>query len=279
MFNFSSENSGLTIIRMAIMKWILISYVAAVSAIATAADVDELWRYNDTDIKPLGIGPGWITAAQFDLSKGDNCPSALERISINGKPMCRIPGDSPGCVSIVYGLHALLYNKTMGMVRGYQKGTTDGFQASQPTHHGAGINDAYVDGVSITILQGAYRRHLWTYAAGQTRTGNYPEFNCPCSTTPGPSPPSFVGENYYCSSGAPNVAIQNYYYTNTPLWQGTECTDSKDNCCANVGLPWFYREFPPMTGNMEIRICNSQAFGDESVLIDKLTVLVSEYQQ
>ena len=144
MFNLSSEVSS----RKGKMKWILVSYV--VSVIAT---VDAFSKYNDTDIQALGIGPGWITVAKFDLSKGDNCPYGLQKVTINNKPMCRGPSDSPGCTSVVYGLHGLCYNKTYGMVRGYQKGTIDGFQASQPDHYNAGINEAYVDGVSITIEQ------------------------------------------------------------------------------------------------------------------------------
>lgn len=260
------------------MKWILVSYV--VSVIATAATVDAFSKYNDTDdIKALGIGPGWVTAAKFDLSAGDNCPYGLQKVTVGGKPMCRAQINGAGCASVVYGIHGIYYNKTYGMVRGYQKGTTDGFQASQPDHNNAGINEAYVDGVSITIEQTvgqtAYRRHVWTYAAGLTSEGNFPDFNCPCSVTSGPKPPSFVGENYYCSSGATTSASKNHYYTD-PLWQGTGCTNFKDNCCADIGLPWFYREFPPTSGHMEVRICSSQTFYDEAVLIDKLWLLIYE---
>ena len=31
--------------------------------------------------------------------------------------------------------------------------------------------------------------------------GNYPDYNCPCAATPGPDPPAFVGDYYYCESG------------------------------------------------------------------------------
>ena len=271
MFNLSSEVFS----RKGKMKWILVSYV--VSVIAT---VDAFSKYNDTDIQALGIGPGWITIAKFDLSKGDDCPKEWQKVTINGKPMCRGKDDYPGCTSFLYDTNGLCYNKTYGMVRGYQKGTTDGFQASQPNHHNAGINEAYVDGVSITIKQTigqeTYRRHVWTYAAGLTSEGNFPEFNCPCSVTSGPKPPPFVGENYYCSSGAITSASKSTYYTSDPLWQGTGCTNFKDNCCADIGLPWFYREFPAIIGDIEVRICNSQNFYDEGVLIDKLLLLAYE---
>ena len=258
------------------MKWILVSYV--MTMIAIAADVNAFSKYDDTDIKALGIGTGWITVAKFDLSNGDNCPQELENITISGKPFCRIPNDNPGCTSIVYKVQQLSYNRTYGMVRGYQKGTANGFHASQPSRAGASINEAYIDGVSITIEQtigqNTYRRHVWTYAAGLTSEGNHPGYNCPCSVIPGPNSPSFVGEHFYCSSGAKTNASKGVYYTDSPLWQGTGCTNFKDNCCSKIGLPWFYREFAPTTGNMEVRICSNQYFEDEGILIDKLWLLV-----
>ena len=73
--------------------------------------------------------------------------------------MCRRSSDNLGCSSVTYHTHKTLYNKTLGLVSGYQKGTTDSFYASKYLHYG--INDPYVDGVSITI--GHPRRHVWTY--------------------------------------------------------------------------------------------------------------------
>ena len=176
------------------MKWILIS-IAATAAVALAGA-----EFNATAISPnlyivkddvkSPMAPSWITIANFDVTRGDQCPSSFVKVKLNGKDMCR---SSYGCYSVIYKVHGVLYNEIIGMVRGYQKGTTEAFQAS---HHGNGINQAYVDGVSITT--GYPRKHVWTYASGLTQEGNYPDFNCPCAVTRGPSAPSFVGDHYYC---------------------------------------------------------------------------------
>ncbi len=87
--------------------------------------------------------------------------------------------------------------------------------------------------------------------------------------------PSFVREDYYCSSGCSTTPVGATYYTDDPLWQGTGCTNAKDNCCADVGLPWFNREFPfPQNDDFEVRICYNQVYADEGVLIDTLALLV-----
>ena len=83
------------------------------------------------------------------------------------------------------------YNRVCGRVRGYQKGSPDGFRG--------GNIDGYVDGLSIT--HGNPCQHIWTYAIGHSDQGGV--FNkCPCAAVSGISPPSFVGSNYYCESGA-----------------------------------------------------------------------------
>ena len=62
------------------------------------------------------------------------------------------------------------------------------------------LDDAYVDGVSITV--GSPRVHVWTYAAGFISTENQETHNCPCNEGiyAGTSAPSFVGNDYYCEA-------------------------------------------------------------------------------
>ena len=79
-------------------------------------------------------------------------------------------------------------------VKGYQKGTLDGYK------HIQSINGVYVDGVSITL--GSPRKHVWTYAVGSSDDYDYRCCNCPCDIHSGPPPPAFVGNDYYCESGA-----------------------------------------------------------------------------
>ena len=245
------------------MKWWII--LAAHYIVATAAYIKfpKHEIYSDTN---------WVTLVDFDTTIGNDCPYHWQKIVVNNRSMCQTLIPEAGCSSTILEVNGKNYSKAVGMVRGYQKGTTDGFRASHDD--GFGINGAYVDGVSITI--GYPRKHVWTYAAGLSAEGNQPKGNCPCSVIPGPDPPSFVEDDYYCQSGS-QLFPDHDTYNMLPLWIGHGCTNDRDNCCANAGLPWFYREFPaPQHENIEVRICCNQDYSDEAVLVDKLCISISE---
>ena len=115
-------------------------------------------------------------------------------------------------------------------MRGYQYHTPDTF------HPNAGmqtsdINQQYVDVYSITY--GSPRTHIWTYVAGleQTQIFHHSIYLCPCaSCTDIPDPPSFVGSDYYCKSGAPILVLRCFLFhisADDPLWDGEDC-DGED---------------------------------------------------
>ena len=79
------------------------------------------------------------------------------------------------------------------------------------------------------------QKHAWTYAAGFSDDGNY---NCPYAHTPGPDPPSFVGERCYCESG--NTGIYDVCYSGDVLWDGKQCVGHNNNCCISPDMPWFF---------------------------------------
>ena len=102
---------------------------------------------------------------------------------------------------------------------------------------------------------GSPRQHVWTYAVGLSDNFNYPAWNCPCATYPGPSPPAFVGNDYYCESGDVGTLELNPYYLSDPLWDGDGCS-STNGCCSQIGMPWFYKKLPQqVAGDFEVRIC------------------------
>ena len=57
---------------------------------------------------------------------------------------------------------------------------------------------------------------------------DYPHYNCPCATHPGPPPPAFVGNDYYCESGDVRTPKGPPYYLSDPLWDGNGCTQGTD---------------------------------------------------
>ena len=122
------------------------------------------------------------------------------------------------------------------MVIGIQKGTPDAFGMYQGPVYS--IDQPYLDGVSITC--GTSRTHIWSYAAGLSENSvNNKALTCPCSRFRGKLPLSFVRDHYYCESGTTGGLSHGTYFTSDPLWDGKGC-GSKNACCAQRNLPWFY---------------------------------------
>ena len=94
-------------------------------------------------------------------------------------------------------------------------------------------------------------------------------------TIPGPSPPAFVGNNYYCESGDVGTLNVNDYYLSDALWDGSGC-GSGNGCCAQIGMPWFYRKLQITTGeDFEVRICkDSPSINNEDIAVEKLELFV-----
>ena len=131
---------------------------------------------------------------------------------------------SGGCASANFHAKGFSYDNICGQAKAYQKGTPNAFQSK------TSVDGIYVDGISITL--GSPRKHVWTYAAGLSDDHDYNgNSNCPCATFPGPSPPAFVGNDYYCESG--NVGTQDAisYYLSDQLWDGSGCGNG-NGCCA-----------------------------------------------
>ena len=46
-------------------------------------------------------------------------------------------------------------------------------------------------------------------------------------------------------------------------------------CCAQLGMPWFYRRTPvPVSENIEVRICKDNPYGDEDTAVEEMEVFV-----
>ena len=133
-----------------------------------------------------------------------------------------------GCDSAHFHTSGVKFQHICGQTRSYRKGTPDAFSGA------TGIDEAYVDGISITL--GSPRQHIWTYCAADRN-----DALCPCASSPGKQPPAFVKSSYYCESGGINKpAIVNSFYLSDPLLDGQNCP-ANSGCCAELGMPWFYR--------------------------------------
>ena len=217
----------------------------------------------------LNVTGGWVRVANLNMTDSDQqCPENLQ-LSYTDQPiqLCGRSTDSPSCDSVTFTTYGVQYRQVCGRVKGYQFASPDAFNCnarSCPTN----INNPYVDGVSIT--HGASpREHIWTYAGGLEGDTT----SCPCAG--GPSPPAFVGSDYYCESGVNTGSWTHVLYPNDPLWDGQDCGELEGTCCDSPNLPWFCKELPePTNDNLELRICGDQHLVDEDTPIDLVQLYI-----
>ena len=228
----------------------------------------------DMELECGGHKGGWTTIVKLDISKGDSCPSEWTKITTPGdlpKVVCRSGNDASGCYSAIFTTHNITFNKVCGQVKGYQKGAPEAFYSTEFVTKS--INDHYVTGLSITL--GNPRKHVWTYAVGMTDDADRPNQNCPCAATPGPDPPAFVSNYYYCESGDTGSIDGSKYYTSDILWDGYGCHHANNNCCTNPDMPWFFRQFSrSMHGYLEARICRYNSFSSDDTLVESIELYV-----
>ena len=168
-------------------------------------------------------GVGWRRVININISAGDDCPTGWLKATRSGVTFCRVLSNSNRvCSSANFSTNGISYQRVCGRARGYQKGDTVAFYGADSNSYLRGtIESDYVSGLSITYGHNP-RQHIWTYAAG-IREMPYSNDNCPCTINPGRTPPSFVGNHYYCESGSIDRGASGHYYFDDILWDGAGC--------------------------------------------------------
>ena len=226
-----------------------------------------------------GSDEGWIRVAYLNMSDPtEDCPSGFRLYEENGIRACGRPETTVAyCQPAVFPASHINYTEVCGRMIGYQYGRPGGIN---PYFHTDDINSPYVEGVSLTY--GSPRQHIWTFInAIQENTfwhNDGGERSCPCAPNSGISniaPPSFVGNDYFCESGAPITAEVNTFYTNDPLWDGKQCGIKEKPCCNFPGLPWFHKELQISTNeDIEMRLCANQGTNIEDTPINFFEIYV-----
>ena len=139
-------------------------------------------------------------------NSSQQCPNGLKSITKSSKRLCRRKLDAAGCSSTVFQVHGM-YTHVCGKVIGYQNRSTDDFQ--QTEHRTNGIDDNYVDGVSIT--HGYHpRKHILLLLF--LKAVHYLHV-CSCTNnqiSPSLLQPvlmSFVGNEYFCYIGSTTTSV------------------------------------------------------------------------
>ena len=219
------------------------------------------------------ITGGWTRVAFINMTDpGNSCPPELTPETQSSIRMCRTSRSLVGlCTSVNYPVHGIAYNNICGRALGYHFGYVTAFRpyAYEGRNTVAG---RYADGLLVT--RGIARHHVWTFAVGGSKDFNYLEYNCPCALYPGPSAPSFVGENYFCESGNVGTGEHGPWYLDDPLWDSQGCPAS--STCCNRGGPWFSTSADQeVNDDIEVRICFYNDSTGDDLGVEQLEIYIN----
>lgn len=228
---------------------------------------------------------GWLRVAYLNMTDSSHrCPSEWTEVT-NPVRACARSTPSAGCRSETFDARGVSYTQICGRVRGYQFCTTEAFQGFN-SNQSLTINDAYVDGVSIT--RGSPREHVWTFAIAETDFPGVASGTalCPCTSgatqqMSGVAIPPYVGSDYFCETGFGGGLIGSCdlstgmgVIATDPLWDGQEC-NQLSTCCEFNGPPWFCKQLPESTSDsIEVRLCADQGNTDEDVLVELIELYI-----
>ena len=230
-----------------------------------------------------GVTGGWTRIAHLDMREsGSQCPTGLQTRNYtsgdNSLLLCALNSDNATCSSVFYPTHGIEYTQVCGKIIAFQDRSTDGFGGDfllPRDNRNLTIDDNYVDGISLTHGRSP-RQHIWTFAAAVDEDRPLPLI-CPCINTinaTAPDPPRFVGNHYFCDTGSAEHH-QFIFYGGDPLWDGAGC-GPLNACCTFNNPPWFYRQLPPTSDDIEMRVCRDQPRIDEDIPIQIIELYVQK---
>ena len=223
-------------------------------------------RYCNMDLVGCGREGGWMRVANLDMTQpNQQCPPGFKNFTASGKRLCGRPGPA-GCVSVKFPTNNVPYNRVSGRVIAYQDKSPD---AQCPYAGIRTLEQVYIDGVSIT--HGSPRQHIWSFIASYSErlTG----CGCPCFTQFNGIRVPFIGDNFFCDSGA-EIWRRYIFYDADPLWDGQGCGPT-NGCCTFNNPPWFCTELNQHTSDdIELRLCANQNTDDEDTPIEIIELYV-----
>ncbi|MBK9643986.1 MAG: hypothetical protein IPO67_02335 [Deltaproteobacteria bacterium] len=135
-------------------------------------------------------GGGFTVLTDLNFSV-DACPG--EWLLDGSKPYCRRDSEVASAASASFPSFGVSWTELHTTLTAYQYASMNAFYYAE----GRGLDDLYVDGLSITRGAEGSREHLYTFAIGMTTKGSS-DYDCPAQG--GNPPPDYVGEAYACGS-------------------------------------------------------------------------------
>ena len=226
-------------------------------------------------------GPGWRRVVYLNMTDPSHiCPSGLNLTSYSRRTCGRASSAGYSCWSTTFSVGGSQYSRVCGTARAYRWGRNYAFFSYHSANQGIGIDDFYVDGLSLTHGAPGSRQHIWTFASGYFAggdSGSHPDFRCPCDNgNTYPSPP-FVGNDYFCESVATSSNWQvnlRRFLPNATLWDGQVC-EGGGRCCQFNNPPWFTKKLTtPTTDGIELRLCLYERRRHADVALELLELYV-----
>ena len=202
---------------------------------------------------------GWIRVTQLDFSDTNiPCPISLSEHLINNVRACRRAESTSGCSRNTYFTsHKINYSIVCGRVRGYQTGSSDGFEQfinDMLVSTTRLLNSTYLDGISLTRRN--LTQHIWSLAATSYFVLNGITRRCSCDS----GKPSFVRSHFSCDEESMQDSME-------VLWDGEGCRNHDDT--------WFYRQLPEATtDDIEMRVCRDEDRDNEDILIQSVDIYI-----
>lgn len=241
------------------------------------------------------VSGGWTRAVLLNMSNPTHkCPEQWREITSPRRTCGRteedVNSDGAGCSSAIFPTYGQQYHYICGRIVGYQYCNTLAFWSYFHKEGEMTIDDAFVDGVTISHGS-APRQHVWTLAAALHENYGGRDAICQCTKTNYDNKsyrrvrvPPWVGTNYFCETGTSSqppptteqcsLVYEKVFYSMDPLWDGQGC-GSTSYCCSFHNPPWFCKELgQPTRDDLEVRICGSTyvSFGDTPVELIELYI-------
>ncbi len=176
---------------------------------------------------------GWLRIANWNMTEQSQCPKAYGngkfKLITSPQRLCGKSNVYSGCSTARFSGFGYRYNRVCGRIIGWKHNTPDGFK-NVVCGARCTIDDTYLDGVSITYGF-TDKTHVWSFAAHE------------CSQ-PGYTPPTFVGNNYFCDSSN-QLWSDKTFCTEMPFHGAGNinvrvCTDHEDNEDVQIQLIELY---------------------------------------
>ena len=260
----------------------LIATIGPIQKAAGQSQDEEVCLYDMPPYEPpcsCGGAGQWTRIAHLDMSDpSQQCPSgwSLTTTPVRG---CIRPSSTNNCHSATFQTkyNGQTYSRVCGRIYAYQRGSPDAFGRS--IEGNPGLEDAYIDGVSLTHGAPGSRQHIWSFVGSvyETATSYNAKSNCACTNSDQDWPyqvPSFVGNNYFCDTGNPGPDFPDTVHTDDPLWDGAGCGPT-NTCCQFNNPPWFCTTLSAATTDaLELRICHDEAENNEDIIVSFVELAV-----